>query len=116
MRFKKILNPAFAESFIKIGQKLKNRQPNVLIGLFMHFPFYPNLILILSGLNFIQVLDVNEKKKLIVPKYIFRITSKVIEVELFSIIWIKFGQNQDKLDLDRSFGGNYHFYCCAEIG
>ena len=39
MRFQKILNPAFAESFIKIGQKLKNRQPNVLIGLFMHFPF-----------------------------------------------------------------------------
>ena len=38
------------------------------------------------------------KKKLIVPKYIFRITSKVIEVKLFSMIWIKFGQNQDKLD------------------
>ena len=31
---------AFAESFIKIGWKLKKRQPNVLISLFMHFPFH----------------------------------------------------------------------------
>ena len=32
---------AFAKSFIKISWKLKRRQPNVLIGLFVHFPF-PN--------------------------------------------------------------------------
>ena len=30
---------ALAESFIKIGWKLKKRQPNVLISLLMHFPF-----------------------------------------------------------------------------
>ena len=38
MRFQKILNPAFAENFKRIGRKSKKAQPNELIGLFVYFP------------------------------------------------------------------------------
>ena len=53
VRFQKILNPAFAENFKKIGWKSKKAQSNELIGLFVYFPFeiFNGILWILRNLS-----------------------------------------------------------------